>query len=272
MSDSADRSPDEPLRVAAVSYLNAQPLIGDLRQEARLQVRDCPPAVAASDLLAGQVDLALVPAVVLARDPDLTLLPDLGIAARGPVDSVFLYLRDDLLEGTLHRDQPLQIALDPRSRSSQMLVRIYLETFRELPANRIAYREVEPEVSLAPGSAADGVLVIGDAALGRSAPSGFRRLDLAAMWQRETGLPFVFAVWALKQSLLDRNVWLPERFQLALERGEQSLESIVDGFSEPLRVGRSEALDYLRHRIVYRLAGPERAGLRLFLNYARSRL
>lgn len=270
MSD--PRTKTGPLQVAAVSYLNAQPLIGDLREEPRLSLKDCPPAQAAADLLSGRVDLALVPAVALAHDPELTTIPGLGIAARGPVDSVFLYLKEELVAAGPEGRASWRVALDPRSRSSQMLVRVYLEVFRGLEPGRIDYCEVNPDAALAQGSGQDAVLVIGDAALGREAPAGFRRLDLAELWQRETGLPFVFAVWALKRPLLDRNVWLSQRFRDALVVGEGSLEAIIDAFPDPLRVSRSEALEYLRHRIVYRLGPREEEGLQLFLEHARPRI
>ncbi|MEZ6194342.1 MAG: menaquinone biosynthesis protein [Planctomycetota bacterium] len=257
-----------PLRVAAVSYLNARPLVWDLERDPRLRVEGCPPAEAARRLLADEADLALVPVAALLRDPELTWLPGLAIAADGPVDSVFLYLDETRAGGT----EPAEVALDPKSRTSQLLAGIVLERFLGRNPAALRYRERDPDEAFAHEPRPAAILVIGDAALGRAAPEGWRRIDLAEVWREHTGLPFVFAVWGLKRGVRERNSWLEGRFRTALEAAEERLEEVVDAFAEPLRVGRDEALRYLRRRIVYRLGPREREGLELFLELARPRL
>ncbi|MEE9391246.1 MAG: menaquinone biosynthesis protein [Planctomycetota bacterium] len=262
-----------PLRVAAVSYLNARPLIADLESDSRLQLDPCPPAEVARKLLDQRADLGLVPCVTLLEDESLSYLPGLCIAARGAVDSVFLYLRKGALTAAqASPDLRLDLRLDPCSRSSQMLTRIFLEDFEGVDPRRIHYRSANPTEAFSGDEArADGVLVIGDRALGLAAPPGFERIDLAEAWRRQTGFPFVFAVWGLKEDLLNRHPWLPERFRAALEQGLKQLPDIVDAFAEPLAVDRGVAIAYLQDRIQFRLGALEEQGMTEFLARARAK-
>lgn len=256
----------EPLRVAAVSYLNAQPLVVDLQADPRLAVELCPPSEASRRLLAGEADIGLIPCVSLLDDAGLTHLPGLGIGARGPVDSVFLYLRSDVDEG--RAQPPFEVRLDPGSRSSQMLTRLYLEEMRTLPPESLIYREGALSGAFDGPDSPAAVLVIGDPALGLEAPEGYRRIDLADAWRLHTGFPFVFAVWGLKQDLLNRHSWLPQRFAEALRTGLADLPRIVDQFPGSVAVDRSSALTYLRENIAFELGEREEAGMSEFLRRA----
>jgi chorismate dehydratase len=179
---------ETPVRVGAVNYLNTKPLICDLEAlapEAEL-VLEVPSRLA--DLLAaGGLDVALIPVIDYFRAGTYTLLPDIAIASRGPVLSVTLFSRVPWY--AIRR-----VALDAGSRTSAALTQVLLQK---------RYR-VEPEVVPLPlehaaeDSDADAVLLIGDRAMRACLPGFAHAFDLGQEWYDWTGLPFVYAVWAVR--------------------------------------------------------------------------
>src|SRR2546423_104974 len=75
-----------PGRVGAVTSLNPKPLIGDrtgIAPEAE-RLRDVPSRLA-DRLAAGDLDVALIPAIEYFRAGTYRVVPDVSIATRGPV-------------------------------------------------------------------------------------------------------------------------------------------------------------------------------------------
>jgi chorismate dehydratase len=179
---------DRPVRVGAVNYLNTKPLICDLESlapEAEL-VLEVPSRLA--DLLAeGRLDVALIPVIEYFRAGTYSVVPDVAIASRGPVLSVTLFSR-------VPWDGIRRVALDAGSRTSAALTQILL---------RRRYG-VQPEVVPLPldrsaeESDADAVLLIGDRAMRACLPGFAHAFDLGQEWFDWTGLPFVYAVWAVR--------------------------------------------------------------------------
>jgi chorismate dehydratase len=178
-----------PVRIGAVNYLNTKPLIYDLEElapQAEL-VLDVPSRLA--DLLAeGQLDVALIPVIEYFRAGSYTIVPHIAIASRGPVLSVTLFSRVPWTE--IRR-----VALDEGSRTSAALAQILL---------RKRYG-VEPEIVPLPMDAtaeerdADAVLLIGDRAMRACLPGFAHAFDLGQEWFDWTGVPFVYAVWAVRE-------------------------------------------------------------------------
>src|SRR5918911_4257166 len=179
---------ETPVRIGAVNYLNTKPLICDLEKlapEAEL-ILDVPSRLA--DLLAqGRLDVALIPVIEYFRAGNYTLVPGIAIASRGPVLSVTLFSRVPWYAVR-------RVALDAGSRTSAALTEVLL---------RKRYR-VEPEVVPLPldhaaeDADADAVLLIGDRAMRACLPGFAHAFDLGQEWHDWTGLPFVYAVWAVR--------------------------------------------------------------------------
>src|SRR5439155_26204047 len=96
MNDSLENgmTRDRPVRIGAVAYLNSKPLIEDLAElanDAEL-ILDVPSRLA-DDLLAGELDVALIPSIEILRDADYEIVSDACVATRGPVLSVKLFSR-----------------------------------------------------------------------------------------------------------------------------------------------------------------------------------
>jgi len=178
----------DPIRIGAVNYLNTKPLIHGLEglaPEAELLL-DVPSRLA--DLLAdGRLDVALIPVIEYFRGGRYRVVPDIAIASNGPVLSVTLFSRVPWADVR-------RVALDDGSRTSAALAQILL---------RQRY-SVRPEVvplpldQAAEEADADAVLLIGDRAM-RACLPGFRHaFDLGQEWRDWTGLPFVYAFWAVR--------------------------------------------------------------------------
>ena len=109
------------IRVSVVDYLNARPLTWGLLREPlpRISVSRDTPSVCARKVADGEADVGLIPSIEYARQPELSMVPGLGIAASSEVRSVLLVSR-------VSREKIRSVSLDPASRTSVALTRILL--------------------------------------------------------------------------------------------------------------------------------------------------
>jgi chorismate dehydratase len=240
------------LRLGAVSYLNAAPLVHGLEAEPGVRVERGVPSRVAHSLHAGEIDLGMIPSIEYAAG-EYAIVPGIAIGSRGAVDSVRLFHTRPLADVR-------RVALDTSSRTSTALVRILL---RERLGRDPEYVPMAP-VLVDMLSVADAALVIGDPALDE--PSDLPRLDLGEAWTRLTGLPFVYAFWAGPRGAVSPGG--VRRLQQALAEGLARIPSIAAAHARGAP-GRAAAYEsYLRHNIVYRLGEPEVRGLREFYRRA----
>ena len=241
-----------PVRLGAVSYLNAAPLVHGLAGDPAFALSADLPARVAEQLHAGAIDVGMIPAIEYARG-DYAIVPGIAIGSRGPVRSVSLYLRGKL-------DQVRRVALDTSSRTSVALARILL---RERLGRDPEYVPRPPDIK-AMLADADAALVIGDPALYASTDA--ERLDLGEGWQMLTGLPFVFAFWAGRPGALTAAHVV--RLQAALRSGLAELPRIAVSYNGN-GAGRAALNEsYLRSNIAYALGPEELAGLSEFFRRA----
>jgi chorismate dehydratase len=250
-------TPAAPVRLAAVAYRNAWPLLEGLRGLAGVELSTATPADVAARLADGSVDAGLVPSIELLRQPGLRPAGGACIAAYGPVDSVILLLRRA-------PDRVRTIALDPASRTSQVLAALILERVYGARPESVA---CDPDAAWAEGRA-DAVLVIGDRALHWRA-RGVPFLDLADAWTRLTGLPFVFAVWGAREETCSRHPGLGAMLDASFEAGRRALDALARRAAEDGPLDAAGFGVYLTRRIRYGLGPAERQGLRTFLELAR---
>lgn len=237
--------------IGTVPYLNALPLVDDLRSDPDLQLVAELPARLVTLLREGSVDAALVSAVELFRDPPLHWY-DLGaVSSRGPVQSILLFCRCAPARVT-------SLALDQSSRSAAVLAQVCLSRFLDSRVTRVS--ECSPDSPLREVDA-DAVLRIGDPAL-RTDPAGRRALDLGQLWTEHTGLPFVYALWLAHP---DRHPpGLAARLSRALEVGLSRREQLARAFAAEQGMDEQRCVDYLEHAIGYAFGADELAGLKLF--------
>jgi chorismate dehydratase len=251
------------LRVAAISYLNTAPLMwdfdwGELRK--KYEVAYTLPSACAEMLRAGTADVGIIPAAAYATISDLVIVPDVAIAARGPVASIYLATKVPL-------EQLKTIAADTSSRSSVALLKVLMAKKWQLEPEFVP---VEPKIEKMLRSA-DAALLIGDPALalGKRPPAGVQLYDLGEEWVNWTGKPFVFAFWAVRKEA-NPDAQVARDFQLSRDRGLEGrhVAKIANEWRTRIGLAEAEITQYLTRNIEYRLAPDCLDGLRLFYRYA----
>lgn len=249
------------IRIGAVHYLNTKPLICDLEElapQAEL-ILDVPSRLA-DQLAADQLDIALIPVIEYFRSGRYSIIPEIAIASRGPVLSVTLFSR-------VPWDQIRTVALDAGSRTSAALTEILLRqrygiTPIRLPLPLAVAHEAE-------GIAADAVLLIGDRAMRACLPGFPYAFDLGQEWLEWTGLPFVYAFWAVRPGLEESELTdLIEALHKAKSRGLMQAGHIAQ--REALRLGLDAGFcrRYLQTILTFDLGPRELAGLQRYYELA----
>jgi chorismate dehydratase len=246
------------VRLGAVGYLNARPLVYGLDGAPQFDLRFDVPSKCAELLHEGAIDLGLIPSIEYNHPitrTEYSIVPDLAIASHGPVASVALYTRRSIQDVR-------SIALDTSSRTSVALVRVLCKReFRIAP--RLEHRGPDFDEML---GACDAALIIGDNALVRDGDDVTEKIDLGEIWKRTTGLPFVYAFWAGRHgSLSPRDV---EALQGARNLGLQHADDIAREYFATAPERQAMGARYLRDNIQYSLGDQERTGLELFYRYA----
>ncbi|TDC43571.1 menaquinone biosynthesis protein [Micromonospora sp. KC213] len=184
-------------RVGHIQFLNCLPIYwGLMRSGALLDVdlhKDSPDRLSAA-LVAGDLDIGPITQVEYLRHADeLLLLPDLAVGSDGPVLSVNVVSTRPLAELDGAR-----VALGSTSRTGVLLAQLLLA---ERYGVRPDYFRCPPDLTQMLLEA-DAAVLIGDVALRAlyEAPRrGLEVTDLGEAWRDWTGLPMVFAVWAVRR-------------------------------------------------------------------------
>lgn len=246
-----------PLRVGAVSYLNAKPLYFRLEEFApNVQLSMDLPSRLADRLARGELDVALVPSIEYFRSGGKVVLPGFAIAARGPVRSVKLFCRKPPAEVD-------RLALDEGSRTSHVLARAWLDAAHGARPSRIEPLPIGASPLECP---ADAVLVIGDRAMKVPDASFEIAIDLGEAWMQLTGLPFVFALWVARAGLDLGD--LPEALERSRVEGLAHAADIAREFGPGLGLQQDACVEYLTRVLSYDLGEPEVAGLTRFARMA----
>lgn len=231
------------LRIGAVSYLNTKPLIWPLPAGGiSLDV----PARLADSFYQGALDVALLPLFEVLHHGGGPVADNVAIACEGAVFSVLVGSRTAFGECG-------EIYLDPSSRSSVALLRVLIGEFY-------------PHLRVREGEAPQGAarLLIGDPAITfhRTLRDGWQCHDLGALWRMHTGLPFVFAVWALKKGLSNQ-ADVAGALRDCKNQGLVARDQIAQGEVDP-----EFARKYLTEYIRYDIGSREHEAIELFSRLA----
>jgi chorismate dehydratase len=252
------------LRISAISYLNTAPLMWDFEHGdagSHFEVSYTLPSACARSLAEGTADIGIIPAAAYAEIPGLQILPEVAIASRRAVRSILLVSRMPIVDAR-------SIALDTSSMTSVALTKVLIEKW--LGGGR-TFTSMAPDLEKMLAEH-DAGLLIGDPAL-KVDRSRYHTLDLAEEWIRHTGMPFVFAFWAVRSEALaeaDLSLDLAAIFKDSRDHGLalENLNKIAREWA--LRVGLSEdgVRSYLTENIHYQLDAGCVEGLQLFYRYA----
>lgn len=244
--------------VAASSYLNTAPLCysfitGSQRNQCNF-LSDAAPAVCSGMLKDKRADAAMIPAIEYQRIHDILAVPEVCVSSKSKVRSVVLASR-------LPIEDVQSVALDTSSRTSAALIQIIFSKFYE---KQPVYRQAPPRIEQMLESD-DAALIIGDPAMliDRSALHVY---DLAEVWREHTGMPFVFAFWAVRKE--SRNWQGVVDFAAAKREGLAHTEDLARQYSESLGLPREELITYMTENINYNLDEESLRGLNLYYRLA----
>lgn len=267
------------LRLGNIDYSNCYPIHGPVLERYRpawLQVVDGPPSDLNRRLATGELDIAPGSSIELARHHgEYSALRGLCIGSAGPVESIVLVSRLPLeaLDGRT-------VALPTASASSRCLLRILLELRLGLQPCWVDFDQtagdplgsVQDSSAGTPGREQTGpvaALFIGDIALRRPTAGGELRFDLGREWTDWTDLPFVYAVWMVRNALADAEETRHLHRLLTARRDElpAAFGELADAAATRYGFSRTRLLRYWS-RIRYELDETMLRGLEHFLGLA----
>ncbi|HSR70055.1 MAG TPA: menaquinone biosynthesis protein [Acidobacteriota bacterium] len=246
------------LRLSLIDFLNAIPLQWGFTQgsaRGRFRLLSDVPSQCARHLREGEADVGLIPVIEYQRIPGLTVLPGISIASKREVKSVIFVSSKPMNEVG-------RIAVDTSSRTSVALLRVLLNEFYGNPQAEFVPRKPDPEGML---QEFDAALIIGNPAL-RVDTRHRLVYDLANEWFRHTGLPFVFAFWAVR-----RDAALGEQarcFYESRRQGLQELPEISRLYARKLGLNPQEVFHYLSCNLDYSLDEDNLKGLETYYELA----
>lgn len=227
-------------RVGHIQFLNCLPIYWGLVKSGLLLdmdlVKDTPDQLSQA-LVAGDLDIGPISLVEFLRHADqLVVLPQLAVGSDGPVMSCNLVSQVplDQLDG-----EP--VALGSTSRTTVELARLVLaERYGVTPR----YLVCPPDLGQMMQEASAAVL-IGDPALRATLYDadrfGLDVHDMGLAWRELTGLPMVFAVWAVRREFLAAHPELVREVHAGFLRSRDLSLAEVDKVAE--QAARWEAFD-----------------------------
>jgi predicted solute-binding protein len=237
----------QKFRIGSVHYLNAVPLTRGIENEIIFTT----PARLAEMLRHDELDAALVSITEVLFNDRYDILDGIAIASLGEVYSVILAHKKTLKEAK-------EIFCDTASLTSVNLLKVLL-------AERGLKPEFKPLENYEAAPEKDFVLLIGDRAIDfQRAPHAHEILDLGAAWTEMTNLPFVYAVWALRRGI--ENKELRRELRETKQFGMDTLDHIIgsrEEYDEDFR------RDYFEWNIHYHLASDEKRGIAKFCELLR---
>lgn len=220
--------------LGSVPYLNARPLHWTLREP----VTFLEPSQLVVELAEGRLQAGLIPVFEVLESAHLYHIVN-GVAI-GSLNSVYSVVLTHMLPVVRLKT----VALDPASKTSNQLIRVLLQKYYRLKPQYVS-----------PDEAADSQLIIGDPAIAyRQSHPDERYLDLAQSWHAHTGLPFVFAVWAVRRDAPDAQ-GLANSLRAAAQAGLAARSEIAQNRFE---------LRYLTEHLYYHLGNPQRKAISTF--------
>jgi len=234
-------------RVGSVRFLNAVPLTRGLENETVFAT----PSQLAALLQRDELDAALVSVTEPLFNDRYDILDGFGVVSHGPVASVFLAHRGPI-------EAVREVYCDTASLTSVNLLRVLLAERGLRPA-------FKPLASYDFSRLPDYTLLIGDNALDFARTTHAHQIwDLGQAWWDLTGLPFVYAVWALRRGI--DHAGIRRRLAAAGRLGMAEIGQIIQ---ERTDYDRAFCAAYFTRNIQYPLGPEEKRGLAEFVQLLR---
>ena len=239
------------IKVGVISYLNSMPFVYGLKSikmSKSINLFSSYPAQIADQLRERELDIALVPVVILNDLKDVSIISDYCIGSENTVDTVCLYSHVPIHEIK-------SISLDYQSRTSVELLKLLLRDYWKI--SPVLYNSSkESQYNIKDDQAS---LVIGDRAFDLNGKYTYV-YDLAEYWNKMTQMPFVFACW-VSRTKLDRA--FQKEFNIALKYGIDNIDDAI--FEKQTLYSNINYKDYLNKKISYNFNTDKKRALTLFL-------
>ncbi len=259
------------LKIGEIIYANCTPLYTMLKKNS-----DCSgfefvpgePAKLNRLLASGEIDVSSSSSIEYARRwREYLAVPGISISSRGRVGSILLFSRRPIEELS-----GAEISVSSASATSVVLLKSLLKFRYGLQAKLIPERPVLKDML----EGRQAALIIGDEALKENLAldlsQGLEIYDLGALWLEFTGLPFVYALWMMREDSREREPSLAERFKAGIIAARESAatryEEIASNAPESAWMGVGGLVDYWE-TMSYDLTDEHIAGLMKFYGFAR---
>ncbi|TKB11239.1 menaquinone biosynthetic enzyme MqnA/MqnD family protein [Desulforhopalus sp. IMCC35007] len=239
-----EQSNQKVARIGMVKYLNTAPIhekwITSVQRDDWQLVEEAP-SVLCKKLDEGTIDLGFVSSIEYGKHPEkYKILSGLSISANGPVASVVL-----LSHVPLNQLDGADLLLTSQSETSVQLVKIILEEF-----HKVTPKYHTGDILEAGKDKFKAILAIGDDALRLVESATYLyQFDLGDIWKRQTGLPFVYAVCAVREDFCESHPEMLADIHRELLRcrdeGVADLEAICEISAARIPLSKKKCRDYL---------------------------
>ena len=213
------------------------------------------PAECAEQLARGTVDIGLIPSIEYQRIKGCRIVP-------GPAVASLYQVRSVILVSVVPLWKVKTVACDNGSRTSVALAKVI---FNEFYHTHPDFTPADPNLANMLAHS-DAALLIGDNALKfmeenhrpnaerqrpllREGSEPLEVFDLAERWRFLTGLPFVFAFWAVREGFKDESI--VETLKQSRDFGVANIPTIASRYSESLQIKKEFIQEYLDKNVYY---------------------
>jgi chorismate dehydratase len=244
----------DKIRISAVKYANTYPFIYGLTEsgfDKKVLLETDHPADCAAKLIAGKVDIGLIPVATIPLLKEYHIISEYCIGANGNVRTVMLLSNCPF-------NNIETIYLDYRSKSSVNLTKVLAKNFWK---TEFRWMNTSKGFDFRNIGKNEAVVLIGDQCF--EYEKSFRyKIDLALEWRNFSGLPFVFACWTANK-ILDAE-FITE-FNSALSLGVNDIDGVVKKYGESGIISGNDLSHYLKENIDYVFNDDKKKALKLFL-------
>ena len=241
------------IRVGRIPYLNSEPFYYDLVRD-DIELHSLVPSALGRAMDNGDVDAGPLPVVDYFRLEDrFNQLGQFCISTVDKARSILLFCKRPIeeLDGTT-------VGVTAETSTSRRLLEVLL-TYKY---------EVKPAEYVSLDTPNDAFLLIGDEALRRryGVPDYPHRYDLGQVWHEWTGLPFVFALWAVRRDMNPRRAkYLENVLYGCIDEGLEHMNVIYE-MRQDVRMSLKDIMEYYQG-FRYWAGLSEKKAIRLFKEY-----
>lgn len=258
------------LKIGRIPFANVYPIFYTLERYfdcSEYKFIDGIPSALNRMLRAGEIDISPSSSIEYLRHEDrYTIIKGHSISSAGPVKSIILFSREPI-----ERLSSKTVLVSSQSETSAALLKIIFEKFLKMKSDlRTAALSYE---SL--GLISEPYLLIGDDAMKAvknytkiNSPQSLYMYDLGEIWYKYAGLPFIFALWIVRNECLVEKKDLLERFNRDLDKAKElalkDLKKIASKYPEKDILTVDELVSYWQKNISYDFKEEHEKGFSLF--------